>query len=148
MNEELPILIVEDNDDDVAILRMALRKAGFNHPLHISPDGADAVAFLTGAAPYTDRENFKFPRIIITDLKMPGMNGFELLTWLQTHPHCNVIPRLVLSSSDQDQDVQRAYQLGASSYLVKPSTFEKLTENLKLVFAYWNMVAKPVPPLQ
>jgi CheY-like chemotaxis protein len=146
MDEQLPILIAEDNEDDAQILERALRKAGFRHPLHVSRDGADMIAYLKGAEPYSDREKFHFPRIIFTDLKMPVMDGFQVLKWLQEHPECNVIPRLVLSSSQAEKDVIRAYQLGVNSYLVKPDTFDQLVEQLRVVFSYWQICAKPPVP--
>lgn len=146
LDGKFPILIAEDNEDDAIILQRALRTAGFTHPFHVSRDGEDAIAFLKGEAPYSDREKYHFPRIIITDLKMPVMDGFQLLEWLQKHPECNVIPRLVLSSSQAERDVIRAYQLGVHSYLEKPSTFEKLVEHLKIVFTYWSLCVKPPVP--
>jgi len=146
MDEEFPILIAEDDENDAYILQRGLRAAGFHNPFHISPDGADAVRYLKGEAPYADRGKHRFPRIIITDLKMPNMDGFELLEWLKEHGDCNVIPCLVLSSSQQPRDVQRAYRLGANSYLMKPPTFEELVEHLQLVLRYWTMCQKPQVP--
>jgi CheY-like chemotaxis protein len=146
MNEKLPILIAEDDENDVLMLQRALRKAGFTNPFHICPNGADAIVYLKGEPPYEDREKFRFPRLVITDLKMPQMDGFELLTWLQNHPDCNMIPKLVLSASRQQEDVKRAYRLGANSYLVKPSSFEDLVGNLRLCLEYWSICEKPDPP--
>ena len=147
MDEQFPILIAEDSEDDAEILQRALRKAGFSHPFHVSKDGAEVLKYLKGEGPYSDREKFHFPRMIITDLKMPKMDGFQLLKWLQEHPNCNAIPRLVLSSSQAETDVIRAYQLGVNSYLQKPATFDELVEQLRLVFSYWKMCVKPpVPP--
>ncbi len=146
MDTDLPILIAEDDENDAFILQRALRNAGFHNPFHISPDGADVIRYLKGEAPYHDREKFHFPRIIITDLKMPNIDGFELLEWLKNHEHCNIIPRLVFSSSQQPQDVSRAYRLGANSYLLKPATFEELVEQLKVVLRYWNLCQKPQVP--
>ena len=102
------------------------------------------ILYLKGEEPYTDRTRYKFPRVLITDLKMPGMDGFELLKWLQAHPECSLIPRLVLTSSGHEEDIKRAYQLGVNSYLVKPSSFEGLVELLRLVFKYWEACETPV----
>jgi CheY-like chemotaxis protein len=148
MNEEFPILIAEDDDNDAIILQRALRKAGFNNPFHISTNGADVMNYMKGKDPYGDRERFRFPRMLITDLKMPQVDGFELLAWLQSHPECNVIPRLVLSASQHEKDIQRAYQLGVNSYLVKPTTFDELVTVLRLVFDYWHVCKKPKVPNQ
>jgi CheY-like chemotaxis protein len=146
MNEELPILIAEDDENDALILQRALRKVGFNNPFHISPTGTDAIRYLQGEGPYADRERYRFPRILFTDLKMPEMDGFELLHWLRSNPQCSIIPTLVLSASQLDSDITRAYKLGANSYLVKPSDFDQLVSILRLVFDYWQMCQKPKVP--
>lgn len=146
MNENFPILIAEDNEADAALLQRALRQVGFNNPFHISPEGHDVVKYLRGDAPYEDREKFRSPRILILDLRMRGMDGFELLGWIQGHDECGVIPRIVLSTSRSPQDVQRAYRLGVNSYIHKPPTFQGLVSRLELVFAYWDMCEKPEVP--
>ena len=146
MEESFPILIAEDDENDALILKRALRKAGFNNAFHVSKDGADVVSYMRGEAPYGDREKYRFPRILITDLKMPRMDGFELLEWIQSHPQCSLIPRLVLSASNQQADVQRAYRLGANSYLMKPSSFERLVEMLQTILQYWQMCQLPALP--
>lgn len=146
MNEMLPILIAEDDENDALMLQRALRKAGFTNPFHICVNGTDAIKYLKGESPYQDRDEHCFPRLVITDLKMPQMDGFELLAWLQSHPECSLIPKLVLSASQQQEDVKRAYRLGANSYLVKPASFEQLVKNMKLSLEYWTMCEKPEPP--
>jgi CheY-like chemotaxis protein len=147
-DESLAILVAEDNEDDAAILKKALQRAGFSNPVHICPNGTEAIRYLQGESLFADRKQFPFPRLLVTDLKMPGMDGFQLLDWIQSHPEFNVVPRVVLSTSDNSNDVTRAYQLGANSYLLKPATFEELTANLQLALAYWKMCLKPVPPSQ
>jgi len=147
MTRVFPILIAEDDDNDAVILQRALRKVGFDNPFHISPNGADVMKYLKGEPPYSDRDVHRFPRMLITDLKMPVVDGFELLEWLLHHPECNVIPRLVLCASQQEADIQRAYKLGVNSYFVKPPTFDELTGILRLVFDYWQASQKPrLPP--
>jgi CheY-like chemotaxis protein len=147
MAGQFPILIAEDDENDAFILKRALRTAGFDNPFHICPDGLDVVRYLKGEPPYQDRQKHPFPRVLITDLKMPQMDGFELLIWLQNHPECNLIPRLVLSASQQQADIVRAYQLGVNSYLVKPATYDALVANLKVVLSYWTLCEKPeLPP--
>ena len=146
MTEELPILIAEDDENDALILQRALRNVGFNNPFHISPNGSDAVRYLKGEGLYADRRKFRFPRILFTDLKMPEMDGFELLQWLRSNPECKIIPTIVLSASRLDSDVTRAYQLGANSYIAKPSDFDQLVTALRLVFDYWQMCEKPEVP--
>jgi CheY-like chemotaxis protein len=146
MNETFPILIAEDDNNDALILQRALRTAGFRNPIHVSKDGADVLRYLKREGPYHDRERYRFPVVLFTDLKMPNVDGFEVLHWLQVNPHCNVIPRLVMSASAESQDVARAYQLGANSYLMKPPTFEGLVENMRRVLDYWSMCRRPLLP--
>jgi CheY-like chemotaxis protein len=143
MDKKFPILIVEDNENDALILQRALRKAGFDNPFHLSPHGRDAVRYLKGEGPYKDRQKYCFPRILFTDLKMPEMDGFELLQWLRTHPECGIIPAIVLSASQQEKDIARAYRLGANSYFVKPLDSEQLVSMLRLMFEYWKMCEIP-----
>lgn len=146
MNENFPILIAEDDAGDAAILERALRKVGFNNPFHVSQNGEDVLQYLKGEAPYTDRERYRFPRILIMDLNMPRMDGFELLEWIRDHKECHVIPRVVLSTSRDQKDVQRAYELGVNSYIYKPPTFDGLVSRLELLFHYWDMCEKPHLP--
>jgi CheY-like chemotaxis protein len=147
MDTALPILLAEDDENDVIILERALRQAGFTNPFHVCRDGTEVVAYLCREGKYADRARFPFPRILITDLKMPRMNGLQVLKWLHEHSECNLIPKIVLTASKQSSDIQEAYKLGVNSYLVKPESYHRLTEMLKLFFAYWEMCEKPeLPP--
>jgi CheY-like chemotaxis protein len=146
MNEELPILIAEDDENDAIILQTALRKAGFKNPFRFCRDGVDVLAYLRGEGRYDNRQEFPFPRILITDLKMPKMGGIEILKWLYHHPECNLIPKIVFTASQQASDIFEAYKWGANSYLVKPRGYEDLTHILKVFFDYWNLCEKPIVP--
>lgn len=146
MEDAFPILIAEDDENDVIILERALRQAGFTNPFHVCRDGTEVVAYLCGEGEYTDRKRYPFPRMLVTDLKMPKMDGLEVLKWLHDHPECNVIPRVVLTASRQISDIQEAYKLGVNSYLVKPGSYVRLTEMLKLLFEYWEMCERPQLP--
>ncbi len=147
MDPLFPILIAEDDDNDVIILERALRRVGFSNPFHLCRDGTEVVEYLCGEGQYADRQKYPFPRILITDLKMPKMDGLQVLKWLHDHPQCNLIPRIVLSASRQPSDVQEAYKWGVNSYLVKPGSYEQLVQMLKVVFDYWEMCEKPeLPP--
>lgn len=138
MNRNFPILLAEDDENDTFFIGRALQQAGFNNPLHVSNCGVDAIRYLKAEGPYTDRQAFPFPCLLITDLKMPEMNGFELLEWLRDQTVCRTIPTLVLSSSNEQSDVTRAYELGANTYLMKPATTDELTRMLRLVLDYWE----------
>ena len=146
MDDAFPILIAEDDENDAIILERALRQVGFTNPFYVCRDGAEVVEYLRGTGPFTDRQKFLFPRVLITDLKMPRMDGMQLLEWLYNHPECNVIPRIVLTASRQVSDIQQAYKFGVNSYLVKPGGYQGLTKMLKLVFEYWEMCEKPLLP--
>lgn len=147
MDDPFPILIAEDDENDTLILERALRNAGFTNPFHVCRDGSEVLSYMCREGQYADTARFPFPRILITDLKMPRMGGLEVLKWLHDHPECNVIPRIVLTASRQTSDIQQAYKLGANSYLVKPGSYLRLTEMLKLTFEYWDMCERPqVPP--
>src|SRR5690349_21523691 len=108
MDSEFPILIAEDDENDAIILERALRKVGFTNPFYFCRDGTDVINYLKGEGRYEDRKTFPFPRILITDLKMPKMNGFEVLRWLHDHPECNIIPKVVFSASKQPSDIKEA----------------------------------------
>jgi CheY-like chemotaxis protein len=146
MDERFPILIAEDDENDALILQEALRKIGVRNPVHFCRDGTDVIAYLCAEGPYSDREMHPFPRILITDLKMPKMGGLEILKWLHAHPECNLIPKVVLSASKQTRDIQEAYKWGVNSYIVKPASYKRLLEILKLFFDYWEMCEKPQLP--
>ena len=144
--ERLIILVAEDDPNDVLLLRRAFHKNGIENPVHVSSDGSDAMAYLQGTGPYADREKHPFPRAIITDLKMPRCSGFELLEWLNEHTECAVIPVVVLSASAEDRDVKRCFELGASAYFQKPSSFAELCDIVKLNHAYWTRAVLPSLP--
>ena len=146
MDEEFPILIAEDEENDAIILEQALRKVGFENPFRFCRDGTEVLEYLRGEGRCRDRKKFPFPRILITDLKMPKMGGIEILKWLYHHPDCSLIPKIVLTASKNASDIQEAYKWGANSYLVKPGGYESLTRMLKLMFDYWNMCEKPTLP--
>ena len=146
MREALPILIVEDSENDILLLTLALKRAGVLNPLHIARDGKEAIEYLQGVGMYADRVRFPFPSVILSDVKMPRMGGLEVLQWLRNHPDCSVIPVIILSASRQESDIKRAYQLGVNSYLVKPSTLDELQSMMKLTFDYWFICEKPAYP--
>jgi CheY-like chemotaxis protein len=137
--------VVEDDENDTFLLQRAFQKNGIDLPVHVCGDGADAVEYLSATGKYADRTKFPFPRVLITDLKMPRSNGFDLLGWLQKHPECNLIPKIVLSASADQGDVTRAYQLGANCYFQKPSEFDELCRIVELANRFWLKAL--VPPL-
>jgi len=114
------LLLAEDLEDDVFIMRRALNAAGILNPLAAVPDGRELCAYLTGSGQYQDRCTFPMPCLIFLDLKMPYQDGFECLEFISTIPALRQIPVVVLTSSAQPKDQSRAYKAGARTYLVKP----------------------------
>ncbi len=145
MNESFTILVAEDSSDDALLLLRALRKNNIDNPVQIVRDGEEAIAYLEGIGPYADRNQFPRPKFMILDLKMPRKSGLDVLDWLKKHPKFQVIPTLILSTSKEHRDVVNAYRLGASSYMVKPSTFTDLQQMVKVIHDYWLLAQKLDP---
>jgi CheY-like chemotaxis protein len=141
-------LIVEDNPQDVLLLRKALTKAGIEDPVQVVEDGVEAIDYLRGAGKYCDRSQFPFPSVVFSDVKMPRMGGFEILEWLRSHEECAVVPLIMLTNSSLDADVRQAYLMGANAYLVKPQKFEDLVEMVQTAYAFWGWCEKPLLPAQ
>jgi CheY-like chemotaxis protein len=131
------ILLAEDNEDDVFFMKRAILRANVAEHLQIVQDGEEAVAYLSGTGPYQDRDKFPLPCLILLDLKLPLLSGLEVLKWIRAQRHLESIVIVVLTSSRESSDIQRAYDLGANSYLVKPAAAEDLIELIKALKAYW-----------
>lgn len=141
-----PVLVAEDEPDDALLLQMALKKSGISSNVHIVQDGQSIIDYLMRQGRFADRDINQFPAIIFLDLKMPRMNGLEVLRFIKMHPCCKVIPTIVFTSSQLDKDVWDSYELGANSYLVKPASVDALAEMMKLTFDFWAMCTLPVLP--
>lgn len=142
-----PILLVEDSPDDALLIQRAFRKANLANPVQLVRDGDEAVAYLSGATPYEDRGRFPLPVFMLLDLKLPRRSGLEVLAWLRQEPAVRRLPVVVLTSSRESVDVNRAYDLGVNSYLTKPVGFEALIEMVKNVNLYWLVLnEKPELP--
>lgn len=131
------ILVVEDDENDQELLKRAIQRAGVESPVHFVNDGAEAIAYMMGEGKYSDRKAFAYPTFIITDLKMPGVDGFGVLEFLKANPEWAVIPTVVLSASADRDDIKKAYMLGASSYHVKPNDPAALTNQIQVLHSYW-----------
>jgi len=136
------VLIVEDREDDIFLVRRAFKAAFLDNPLHVVRNGEEAIAYLQGKGRYSNRVEHPLPGLILLDLKMPGMDGFDVLTWIRQQPGICAIPVVVLTSSDQIKDVNRAYTLGANSFLVKPLDFQNYTQLTRLINQYWIETSK------
>ena len=134
MNHAGPILFAEDDENDAFIFRIALQKAGIRNALIHVADGEDAINYMAGAGPYSDREKSRLPCLVVTDLKMPRRTGFDLLAWINQQPPSHRPAVVVLSGSFEDSDQQRALALGAAAYYKKPAGLDKMvhiTQQLK-----------------
>ncbi len=136
------ILLVEDDPNDVFFIKRAFEKAKIVNPIYVVEDGEEAILYLEGYGKYTDREKFPVPFLILLDLKLPKKSGFEVLEWIKTKDKLKRIPVVVLTSSSESPDINRAYDLGANSYLVKPVSLENLIEMVKVLELYWIILNK------
>jgi CheY-like chemotaxis protein len=116
-----PILIVDDSEDDVLFLKRVITRSGIVNPVHCVFSAQDAMAYLDGSGQYTDRDQWPLPGVIMLDLKLPGVHGFELLEWCRAHQYCKDALIIVLSGSGDVPTIRRAYELGANSFLTKPA---------------------------
>jgi len=142
MSERLVILLVEDSEDDITIIRKAFERAGVHNPLFVVRDGEAAVAYLSGNGKYSIRDEYPLPALVLLDLKLPGMDGFEVLRWIRQAPGLKSLRVIVLTSSDSIRDVNAAYQLGANSFMVKEMDFENSIELARLITDFWLLKAR------
>jgi CheY-like chemotaxis protein len=133
------ILVVEDSADDVFLLKRALAKGGLNPRMHTVSDGEEAVDYFTGNGRYADRAQYPLPDLVLLDLKMPRMNGFDVLKWLRQQPQLVCLVVVALSTSDEPEDIQRTYELRANSYLTKNRLLASggTQEMISLMHHYW-----------
>jgi CheY-like chemotaxis protein len=144
--QKITVVIAEDDEDDIMLLENALQAIACEHTIRIVRDGRELLDYLKGEGKYEDRKRYPFPNVLILDIKMPRLSGLDVLRWLSRHPECSVMPTIVFSASDMEQDIRQAYQLGASAYFVKPMAFQNLKEVLRSMFEFWGKCAKPPLP--
>lgn len=139
---QLDILVAEDTPSDIRLLESAMARCGDIHSLKIVKDGQELIDYLRGEPPFNQPDR-QIPNVILMDLKMPRMDGFEVLAWLRKHPECSVIPVVVMSSSGMDSDVLQAYRLGANAFFEKPLHFDELQEILRTILTFWSHAKRP-----
>lgn len=137
------LLIVEDDEDERVFFKRSFERLNTQYAVRLARGGNEAIAYLKGEGEYADRDRFEFPSYIITDLQMPDGDGFAVLEFLKNNPAFSVIPVVMVSSSDDEDDIRHAYFLGASSYLVKPPNLVALQALLKTIHAYWIQCEVP-----
>ena len=143
MNGTRTVLVVEDDKNDALLFQRAFAKTEVPARLQFVPGGAEAVAYLKGENAYGDREAHPLPHLMVLDIKMPRMNGFDVLEWLRKQPGLKRLPVTILTSSDLPIDINRAYDLGANAYLVKPHDLTQMSQVLKRVGIFWLEVNYP-----
>ena len=140
IDESMPILLVEDDYNDVLLIQRAFRKAEIQPPISIVSDGDEAISYLSRKGMYANTQRFPVPLLVLLDLKLPRRSGLEVLAWVREQPELRRLLVVVLTSSQEDSDLSQAYDLGANSYLVKPINFQDFVELVKLIDAYWFKV--------
>jgi CheY-like chemotaxis protein len=137
MAQENPILVAEYDENDAFLLRRAFQKAGLSNPLIFTSNGQEAVDYLRGDPPYSDRKQNPLPSLVLLDLKMPVVDGFDVLAWLRNQPSLRKVPAIVFSSSGEPEDVKKAQGLGAADFQVKPNDFSELVKLVERLSARW-----------
>jgi len=135
-------LLAEDDRADAEFVSLAFKNSG--HELHVVNDGQHAIDYLSGKGAYADRHKFPLPHVILLDLKMPRIHGFEVLKWLrhQSPGDLRLLPVIIMSSSDEPSDVKAAYALGVNSYLTKPIQWQEFQEQMKALNLFWGSYTK------
>ncbi len=143
------ILYVEDDENDVFLLQLAFQQAGITEHVEVVHTGQAAIDYLQGSGVYEEREKYPLPDLVLLDLKLPGVSGLEVLGWIRARPDLRSIVVIVLSSSSRPEDVGRAYELGANSYVLKPVDVPERLQMAKLLQGWWlelNQFAPAVRP--
>jgi len=144
MTGQSTVLLAEDDPDDVLLTKIAFEKARLANPLQVVRDGVELIAYLQGEGCFADRHRYPLPILLLLDLKMPRLNGFQVLEWLRAHPERQSLSVAIMTSSDEDPDISRAYELGADSYLIKPPDAEALLALVQRLHAYWVILDQPL----
>lgn len=140
MTSGSPILYAEADENDAFLIQRAFRRQDVRNPLVVVPDGKAAIEYLAGTGPYANREEQPLPGLILLDLKLPRKSGLEVLEWIRSQPGISLLPVVMLTSSDLESDIHRAYLLGANGYLVKANQPEEISAMAKAIKDYWLLV--------
>jgi CheY-like chemotaxis protein len=143
-NNQFTVLLVEDDLNDIFLVKRAFKKAQIPNPLQVATDGVEAIRYLQGEGKYADRQLHPLPSLIVMDIKMPRKTGFEVLDWIKKDGVLKRIPVIIVSSSDQPEDINHAYESGANAYMVKPVDFRAVETLFQSITHYWGLeCAKP-----
>ena len=141
-DELVEILLVEDNPSDLQLTLHALERNKLANQIHVVRDGVEALDFLFSTGPYAERTP-RNPRVVLLDLKLPRIDGLEVLRRMKEEPRTRTIPVVVLTSSHEERDIIESYQLGVNSYIVKPVDFEQFAESVRQLGLYWALLNQP-----
>jgi two-component system response regulator len=144
--ENASILLVEDNGDDEVLTLRALKKNNIGNKVYVARDGIEALDFLFCKNTYADRDPRDLPRIVLLDIKLPKLDGLEVLRRIRANEHTHLLPVVMLTSSDEEQDLIESYKRGANSYMRKPVNFTQFTASIRDLGLYWLVLNAP-PPL-
>ncbi len=139
------ILLIEDNPDDVALTLRAFKKSNIGNEVIVARDGQEALDYLFGAGAYAGRNPAMIPAVVLLDLKLPKVDGLEILRRVREDRRTKLVPVVILTSSREEQDVVRGYDLGANSYIRKPVDFEQFNECVRQLGLYWLLINEPPP---
>jgi CheY-like chemotaxis protein len=136
-----PVLYVEDEENDVLLVQLGFKRGGINRPLKVATDGKGAVDYLSGTGSFSDRIKHPLPCLVMLDLNLPRLNGLEVLQWIRSQSQFKELPVVIFSSSGQPDDVERARELGANDYVVKPPNLTGVVEMVRTLQGRWLSVA-------
>ncbi len=139
----IEILLVEDNPDDIDLALHALDANRISNQIHIVRDGAEALDFIFAKGPYAERDITEKPHVILLDLKLPLVDGLEVLRQIKADKITRTIPVVVMTTSNEERDIVESYRLGVNSYIVKPVDFEQFTESMRVIGLYCLLLNKP-----
>lgn len=142
------ILLVEDNADDEVLTLRALRKNNIRNEVVVARDGAEALDYLFGTGAYKQRDTIPLPQVVLLDLKLPKIDGLEVLERIRANKRTKLLPIVILTSSNEEQDRLRGYDLGANSYVRKPVDFTQFTEAVRNLGLYWLLLNEGPPAIQ
>jgi CheY-like chemotaxis protein len=143
MDEQVEILLAEDNPEDAEMTMRALRRSHVANPMHWVKDGAEALDFIFGRGAYSGRDTSQHPKVMLLDLKLPKVDGLEVLRAIKTDERTRTIPVVVMTSSQEQRDVVESYHLGVNSYVVKPVNFDQFSKAVSELGCYWVLLNHP-----
>jgi len=143
VDHSFTILLAEDDENDVWLVKRALNSGDIRNPVQVVRDGQEAIAYLCGDNEFADRQRYPIPQLALLDINMPKLTGLDVLEWIRAQAHDGLrrLPVIIMSSSNLQRDIDRAYDLGVNAYLVKPAAMDKLVETMRATTEFWKNVA-------